>query len=68
MFQHFKQIQVTNFMLVPDVQEGIEGPIQVNPMRFRPNLVISGGAPYAEDEWRNLKVGNASFVVSLNLL
>lgn len=51
-----------NNRLSSNVQEGIEGPIQVNPMRFRPNLVISGGAPYAEDEWRNLKVGNASFV------
>lgn len=56
-------------MSVADVQEGLEGPpIQVNPMRFRPNLVISGGAPYAEDEWRSLKIGNQNFVVSLILL
>ncbi|KAG5546857.1 hypothetical protein RHGRI_018880 [Rhododendron griersonianum] len=64
LIQHFKQIQVNNFMSVADVQEeGLEGPpIQVNPMRFRPNLVISGGAPYAEDEWRSLKIGNQNFV------
>src|SRR5262249_20135099 len=27
--------------------------------RFRPNLVISGNAPYAEDGWRELRVGAA---------
>ncbi|KAE9458442.1 hypothetical protein C3L33_09665, partial [Rhododendron williamsianum] len=52
-----------NKRLSLNVQEGLEGPpIQVNPMRFRPNLVISGGAPYAEDEWRSLKIGNQNFV------
>ncbi|XP_022947409.1 molybdenum cofactor sulfurase isoform X2 [Cucurbita moschata] len=35
--------------------------VQVNPMRFRPNLVISGGRPYAEDEWINIKIGNKFF-------
>ncbi|XP_058218468.1 molybdenum cofactor sulfurase isoform X1 [Rhododendron vialii] len=52
-----------NNRLSSNVQEGLEGPpIQVNPMRFRPNLVVSGGAPYAEDEWRSLKIGNQNFV------
>ena len=26
-------------------------------LRYRPNLVVSGGAPWEEDEWRVLKVG-----------
>uniref|UniRef100_A0A7N0V6Q5 MOSC domain-containing protein n=1 Tax=Kalanchoe fedtschenkoi TaxID=63787 RepID=A0A7N0V6Q5_KALFE len=34
--------------------------IQVNPMRFRPNLVISAGE-YTEDEWRSLTIGNSKF-------
>ncbi|KAI7979425.1 Molybdenum cofactor sulfurase [Camellia lanceoleosa] len=52
-----------NNRLSSNVQEGFQGPpIQINPMRFRPNLVISGGAPYAEDEWRSLKIGNKYFV------
>nr|KJB08000.1 hypothetical protein B456_001G058000 [Gossypium raimondii]KJB79468.1 hypothetical protein B456_013G051600 [Gossypium raimondii] len=33
-------------------------------MRFRPNLVISGGEPYAEDGWRNLRIGNTYFSVT----
>ncbi|KAJ4835539.1 hypothetical protein Tsubulata_028426 [Turnera subulata] len=35
--------------------------VQVNAMRFRPNLVVSGGEPYAEDTWRRIKVGNQFF-------
>lgn len=27
--------------------------------RFRPNLVISGSAPYAEDGWREVRIGEA---------
>ncbi|GLU17991.1 hypothetical protein SLE2022_343150 [Rubroshorea leprosula] len=34
---------------------------QVSAMRFRPNLIISGGKPYAEDGWRKLKIGNFDF-------
>lgn len=34
---------------------------QISAMRFRPNLVISGGEPYAEDVWRRIQVGNKYF-------
>lgn len=48
-----------------DVQDGTRGtPVQVNPMRFRPNLVVSGSEPYAEDGWRSIKIGNKYFTVS----
>ncbi|KAL3643159.1 Molybdenum cofactor sulfurase [Castilleja foliolosa] len=30
---------------------------EVDPIRFRPNLVASGGKPYAEDGWTTLKIG-----------
>ncbi|CAA7056729.1 unnamed protein product [Microthlaspi erraticum] len=33
----------------------------LDPYRFRPNLVISGGEPYAEDEWKTLKIGDSHF-------
>ena len=29
--------------------------------RFRPNLVISGGAPYVEDDWRRIRIGSVEF-------
>ena len=29
--------------------------------RFRPNLVFSGGTPFAEDEWRQFDIGEAVF-------
>ncbi|KAK7846169.1 molybdenum cofactor sulfurase [Quercus suber] len=51
-----------NNRISSNVQKGtFEMPVQINPMRFRPNLVISGGEPYVEDEWRNLKIGNKYF-------
>jgi hypothetical protein len=32
-------------------------------LRFRPNLVITGSAPYAEDEWRRIRIGTLEFRV-----
>ena len=34
-------------------------PLPMN--RFRPNLVISGSDPYAEDGWRTIRIGEAMF-------
>lgn len=51
-----------NDRLNSTVQEDHSGLLtQIDPMRFRPNLVISGGTPYAEDKWTNLKIGNKYF-------
>ena len=36
-----------------------EGPLPM--VRFRPNLVIGGGRPWAEDGWVRLRVGEAEF-------
>jgi uncharacterized protein YcbX len=32
-----------------------------NMSRYRPNLVVAGGAPWEEDEWRVLRIGEAVF-------
>ncbi len=31
--------------------------------RFRPNVVVSGGAPFEEDTWRRLRIGEVVFAV-----
>lgn len=32
-------------------------------LRFRPNLVVAGGEPYAEDGWRRIRIGELEFRV-----
>lgn len=32
-------------------------------LRFRPNLVVSGTTPHAEDEWRRVRIGEVEFDV-----
>ena len=32
-------------------------------LRFRPNLVVAGTAPHAEDEWRRIRIGEIEFDV-----
>ncbi|TPQ22430.1 MOSC domain-containing protein [Streptomyces sporangiiformans] len=39
-----------------------EGPLPMN--RFRPNLVVSGTEPWAEDDWSRIAVGEATFRVA----
>jgi uncharacterized protein YcbX len=39
-----------------------EGPLPMN--RFRPNVVVSGTAPWAEDDWRRIAVGDVVFRVA----
>ena len=52
-------------LLIVDAQKGTHGTsVQINPMRFLPNLVVYGGEPYAEDGWLNIKIGNTNFMVS----
>ncbi|XP_068479861.1 molybdenum cofactor sulfurase isoform X2 [Phaseolus vulgaris] len=52
-----------NRRLSSDVQKGISGRAiaKVSASRFRPNLVVSGGRPYAEDGWRDIRIGNKYF-------
>ena len=38
-----------------------EGPVPMN--RFRPNLVVSGCEPYAEDSWNKIQIGDVELAV-----
>ncbi|MGE5251933.1 MAG: MOSC domain-containing protein [Bacteroidota bacterium] len=44
-----------------DLNERLETPVPMN--RFRPNLVIGGCAPYAEDTWNRIRVGPVELAV-----
>ncbi|MEU6096993.1 MOSC N-terminal beta barrel domain-containing protein [Streptomyces sp. NPDC047079] len=39
-----------------------EGPLPMN--RFRPNVVVSGSAPWAEDDWERIAIGEVEFRVA----
>ena len=45
-----------------DLNRRLAQPIPIG--RFRPNLVVSGAAAWAEDGWRRIRVGGASFRVA----
>jgi len=42
-----------------DLNQRLEQPVPMN--RFRPNLVVSGARPYAEDQWQDFRVGEVAF-------
>lgn len=61
----YSKINFFDYLFVENVEKGSRAaPIQVNPMRFRPNLVIAGGEPYEEDGWQCIRIGNKNFTVS----
>jgi len=42
-----------------DLNRRLDAPLPMN--RFRPNLVVAGGAPYAEDAWGRFRIGSVVF-------
>lgn len=44
-----------------DLNTRLEVPVPMN--RFRPNLVVKGCGPYAEDTWNKIQVGNVELAI-----
>jgi uncharacterized protein YcbX len=44
-----------------DLNARLETPVPMN--RFRPNIVVRGGGPYAEDQWRRVQFGEVSAAI-----
>lgn len=42
-----------------DLNRRLAAPVSMR--RFRPNLVINGFGPYAEDNWRRIRIGDVIF-------
>jgi uncharacterized protein YcbX len=42
-----------------ELNEKMEKPLPMN--RFRPNFVVAGSEPFAEDSWKKIKIGNTIF-------
>lgn len=45
-----------------DLNQRLPAPLPMN--RFRPNLVVSGCEPYAEDSWRQIRINQILFDVA----
>ncbi len=50
---------LTNEMSLQELNERLPSPITMN--RFRPNIVINGHTPFAEDHWQRIKIGAVTF-------
>lgn len=44
-----------------DLNSRLENPLPMN--RFRPNFVVKGAEPFAEDNWKKIKIGNEIFYI-----
>jgi uncharacterized protein YcbX len=44
-----------------ELNSRLQQPLEMR--RFRPNLVVAGSAPFAEDRWRRIQIGDLSFRV-----
>jgi uncharacterized protein YcbX len=44
-----------------DLNARLDSPVPMN--RFRPNLVVKGGAPFAEDTWKRIRIGGVEMAL-----
>lgn len=55
-------ILITGQAGLADLNNRLDNPVSMN--RFRPNLVFSGGTPFVEDEWKEVKIGLHFFKIT----
>jgi uncharacterized protein YcbX len=53
---------LTSEASLADLNSRLKQPLPMN--RFRPNLVVKGCAPYAEDVWKEIRIGTATFRIA----
>jgi uncharacterized protein YcbX len=46
---------------IQDLNSRLESPVPIN--RFRPNLVVRGGEPFAEDAWNKIRIDDVELAV-----
>jgi uncharacterized protein YcbX len=44
-----------------DLNSRLDSPVPMN--RFRPNLVVKGGTPFAEDTWKRIRIGEVEMAL-----
>lgn len=52
---------LANEASMADLNSRMETPLPIK--RFRPNIVVSGAEPWAEDQWKKVRIGEAIFRV-----
>ena len=55
-------ILMANNASLNDLNSKLTSPIEMN--RFRPNIVVEGDVPFAEDNWKRIKIGDLTFKVA----
>ncbi|KAL9130019.1 MAG: hypothetical protein Q9217_001703 [Psora testacea] len=64
-FQDSYPLHILNLAAVHDVTSKLTpGARPLSAKNFRPNIVITGGEAYAEDDWKRIKVGRFEYYVS----
>lgn len=54
-------VLLTTEASLQDFNRHLEQPVEM--LRFRPNLVVQGGSPWQEDNWKTIRIGELEFDV-----
>jgi uncharacterized protein YcbX len=62
-FSNESQFLIVSVASVSEVNSRLPNGPLVTAVNFRPNFVVKGGAPYQEDEWKSISIGDQLFKV-----